>query len=318
MFLLARRAAHRRHTSGIRVCLAFACCVLFAAQGQAASGQAASGPALDSLLPASDLVFLGRVSQIRHRLSDQRGPSDARLPHTFVTYEVERVVHGSYEGSTLTLRFLGGPTGVDGRVVLPQQFPLFALGNRDVLFVRGNGRGVCPLVGCGAGRLRVVDGVVYTDRGQGLLIDPGGSPRPAGWGLGPEEIRMEAPPAPAAYVARERQRLAEAGDLDPESYRRQSERLDRIAAPRVIALRSALDPPQAAVVPPGYRAAELDAFIELLAGVARSSDPGAAGAVADVDFDDPFHLLRPQPVRAPPERTPATRRQSAPPEEEGP
>jgi hypothetical protein len=55
--------------------------------------------------------------------------------------------------STLTLRFYGGHTG--GGVIAVPDMPRFTLGERDVLFVAGNDRDVCPLVGVWQGRFYV-------------------------------------------------------------------------------------------------------------------------------------------------------------------
>ena len=302
---------NRQHLHGLacRACLAAVLCLLVIAP-------AAYAQQLENLLAESDLVFFGRVSHIEYRLSDQRGPTDARLPHTFVTYTIERIVHGRYQKPTLTLRFLGGPTGVDGRVILPQRFPLFRAGNHDILFVRNNGRTVCPLVGCSRGRLRVVEGHVYSDRGRAFLIAPTGGLVTANRGLGPEHIRMEIPPAPADYLARERARLAAAkNDLQPDLYRQQAKRLAEISAIRVIALPSDYRSSKTAMGLADHRAAEFGAVLDLVAQLAGDIDTTAAEPVADQTFGEPFYFTRPQPVRdSQRSKTRPNRRQSSAPE----
>lgn len=44
--------------------------------------------------------------------------------------------------------------------------PLFDVGDRDVLFVRGNGGQMVPLVGWQEGRFRIVNDMVYSDAGK--------------------------------------------------------------------------------------------------------------------------------------------------------
>ena len=51
--------------------------------------------------------------------------------------------------------------------------PDFAEGNRDLLFVQGNGESACPLARGAEGRLRIVDGAVYTDDGRALELQEG-------------------------------------------------------------------------------------------------------------------------------------------------
>jgi hypothetical protein len=53
----------------------------------------------------------------------------------------------------LTLRFSGGTSGTT--VAHIPDMPTFAVGDRAVLFVAGNGRDVCPLVGVWQGRFHV-------------------------------------------------------------------------------------------------------------------------------------------------------------------
>ena len=67
----------------------------------------------------------------------------------------------------LTLRFEGGasdnldPEG--RRYLLVEMYPLFKVGDRDILFVEGNTQHPCPLAGCSSGRLRVMPDEQYPD-----------------------------------------------------------------------------------------------------------------------------------------------------------
>ena len=122
----------------------------------------------------ADLIFLGTVLAVEYRNSDVEDPRDAAIPHTFVTLQIERSFKGRSEaGDVITLRFRGGPDG-KGRVLTVPGVPLFQVGGRELLFVRGNGEAMCPLVGWHQGRLRVVDGLAYTDDGREVWLEPGG------------------------------------------------------------------------------------------------------------------------------------------------
>src|SRR5690242_1615981 len=56
---------------------------------------------------AADLVFEGVVEQVAYRLSDRSAPDEAAIPHTFVTFKVQRAFKGrAPDGGRMTLRFL--------------------------------------------------------------------------------------------------------------------------------------------------------------------------------------------------------------------
>jgi hypothetical protein len=98
------------------------------------------------LVARSEQIVIGTVTDI-HEEQDVTG-----APFTLVTFSDLSVLKGDV-GSTLTLRFYGGHTG-DVVVRIPDM-PTFTLGERDVLFVAGNDRDVCPLVGVWQGRFYV-------------------------------------------------------------------------------------------------------------------------------------------------------------------
>lgn len=151
----------------------------------------------------AELVFTGEVVGVQYAnsdivpelLADGSPALDAGgapilvdgsdLPHTFVTYRVEKVFKGRVEGRSVTLRFLGGvndlprsqseiaPESPADEVFGVSETPLFDTGDRDLLFVRGNTTAICPLVNCSAGRFRLIPKAadrrfVYTDRGEEL------------------------------------------------------------------------------------------------------------------------------------------------------
>jgi hypothetical protein len=98
------------------------------------------------LVARAEQIVVGTVSDIKQE-TDAAG-----APATLVTFSDLTVLKGDV-GDTLTLRFYGGESG--GVVVHIPDMPTFDVGERAVLFVAGNGRDVCPLVGVWQGRFRV-------------------------------------------------------------------------------------------------------------------------------------------------------------------
>jgi hypothetical protein len=98
------------------------------------------------LVARAEQIVIGTVSAIREE------PDSSGTPYTLVTFSDLSVLKGDGD-STLTLRFYGGTAGgVELRI---PGMPTFTLGERDVLFVAGNGPNVCPLVGVWQGRFYV-------------------------------------------------------------------------------------------------------------------------------------------------------------------
>ena len=133
---------------------------------------------LVDLLKRADLVLEGTVIDVQYKSSSPASPRDRPLPHTFVTYQIRQVLKPraplpASSGNTITLRFLGG-AAPDGRTLWVSGYPLFDLGDEDVLLVEGNGKDACPLAGCAAGRFRNVGGLMFDDRGQELDLDTDG------------------------------------------------------------------------------------------------------------------------------------------------
>lgn len=132
------------------------------------------------LVTKAELIFEGVVTGAQTRLSDRRDPKDAAIPFTFVTFKIERVFKGSTDTpDSITLRFVGGSvrTGflrLKERSLFVPGVPQFAVGDREILFVRGNGRHVSPLVGWQQGRFRVVQEEVFTDGGREVWLTPEG------------------------------------------------------------------------------------------------------------------------------------------------
>lgn len=97
------------------------------------------------LVARAEQIVVGTVTDITQG-------TDALGTATFVTFSDLTVLKGDV-GNTLTLRFYGGDSG--GVVTHISDMPAFAAGDRAVLFVAGNGRAVCPLVGVWQGRFHV-------------------------------------------------------------------------------------------------------------------------------------------------------------------
>ena len=124
---------------------------------------------VDKMAAQADAVFQGTVIDIDYRYSEPSENQPA-LPHTFVTFEVEELLHGNVPGNTLTLRFLGGPLK-EGGAMMSNQTPKFDIGDHDLLFVLDNGVAECPLVECANGRFRVINDTMYNEYGQQIVLD---------------------------------------------------------------------------------------------------------------------------------------------------
>ena len=98
------------------------------------------------LVARAEQIVVGTVTEI----TEERDASGS--PWTLVTFSDLTVLKGDV-GTGLTLRFYGGRTG-ETAVHIPDM-PSFTLGERNVVFVTGNGQIICPLVGVWQGRFRV-------------------------------------------------------------------------------------------------------------------------------------------------------------------
>jgi hypothetical protein len=130
--------------------------------------------AIEAMVAEADLVFRGQVVNIEYALSKPTGPDGARIPHTFVTYEILEEFQGD-ASDRVTLRFLGGFSHRNGLYLDTCVTPRFDIGDEDVLFVKDNTDAFCPLVGETDGRLRIIDGQVYTESGHEIALDQEGA-----------------------------------------------------------------------------------------------------------------------------------------------
>lgn len=104
----------------------------------------------EELVGRADLVMRTEVLDTR---CVEKGEGASRRVVTLVRVRVEKVLVGQAP-SELELELLGGD--VSGFSISVPGMPKFVKGDRDVLFVAGNGRLVCPLVGVNHGRFLLV------------------------------------------------------------------------------------------------------------------------------------------------------------------
>ncbi|MGI9086740.1 MAG: hypothetical protein ACR2HH_03200 [Chthoniobacterales bacterium] len=106
-------------------------------------------PTFDQLVAEADLIIQGKVSEVK---SQWVGEGGQRHIVSYVTVQVEDTLKGN-PGATYTLRMLGGT--VDGETMAVSDAPKFEVGDRDILFVKDNGKQFIPLVGIMHGRFHV-------------------------------------------------------------------------------------------------------------------------------------------------------------------
>ena len=104
----------------------------------------------DELVERADTAFRGTGTAVSPQWI---GEGSARHVVTFVTFRVEETYKGAAV-PTQTLRFFGGT--VDGTAMEVPEMPRFAIGQVAALFVTGNGKQFCPLVGVHQGRFHII------------------------------------------------------------------------------------------------------------------------------------------------------------------
>lgn len=122
------------------------------------------------LVLKADLIFEGKVVDVEYRSSDVESDDQVAMPHTFVTYEIEKNYKGrSAEGRLITLRFRGGPDE-QGNTLIISGIPLFNVGDQDIVFVSGNGQEISPVVGGDHGRFRVSNNEIFSNSWQEIWL----------------------------------------------------------------------------------------------------------------------------------------------------
>lgn len=261
----------------------------------------------------ASLVFEGKVIAIEFHDSKPLAKSGVSIPHTFVTYDIKETIRGRTSLQQITLRFLGGWSQSNGRIMVVPHAPLFKIGNRGILFVSKNGAAACPLIGCSFGRFRVFDNKVYSDSGLAVRITPGGSIR-----FGPErmpstELQMEFPPSPAARLKELKEQLGSDKRISSVERARLVRRLKDMSTTRTIS-RGREVANRGSVIPSSPRVSVTDFSAAILAMSKKypTSGPQVVSVVPNVDFEFPeLQLLAAQPpsrISRPPTR-PLTREQ---------
>jgi hypothetical protein len=258
---------------------------------------------LDHAVEQSGFIFEGTVIAIVFRDSDPADADQAGLPHAFVTYRVDDIIRGASPSQTLTLRFLGGWSGASGRIMRVPHAPLFKLGDRDILFVAGNGAAACPLIGCGLGRFRIWQEGVHSDRGFALSLNGESGLGPGPGRMPVDLLSMEFPPAPEARVAEVRRQLAD-DSLGAAERSELARRLEDMSTTRIITLGREVTDQSAPPPSPPLTISDFKALIREIAGRYPQATEPTPSVQADTPFQYPVQKLSPS---RPPTRFPEPR-----------
>ncbi|HVU16647.1 MAG TPA: hypothetical protein VHD32_06970 [Candidatus Didemnitutus sp.] len=133
----------------------------------AARATSVVSPTFDHLVTHADYIVHAVVTGVS---SEVISDSSGRHIITHVALSVKRVISGQ-PPQPLVLETLGGKVGDEEMVVTGA--PTFAVGDEDILFVRGNGRQFSPLVALMHGRYPVqhdLQGHDYVTRSNGAPL----------------------------------------------------------------------------------------------------------------------------------------------------
>lgn len=108
-------------------------------------------PRFDELVAEAEVIV--RATPVARETRRETAPDGTAILRTYVTLAVERTLKGPAT-ERLTLAFLGGELGDEAMTV--RGAPRLEPGATDYVFIAGNGRVFCPLVGLGHGRFRVL------------------------------------------------------------------------------------------------------------------------------------------------------------------
>ncbi len=125
---------------------------------------------LDDLSAEAENIVVGTVAK-----TESTYGTDKNI-YTFVTITDMDSLKGQTKESELVLRFNGGQVGEDIHEIVGS--PYFKTNEKVVLFVRGNGQNLIPLVGWTQGVFRVVadqaGGNIVTDNDGNFLLEASG------------------------------------------------------------------------------------------------------------------------------------------------
>lgn len=152
----------KRNTTQLSSFLSSLCLLLVCEVGY---GISVVDKSLEQLLKQSDDVIYGVVTDISARYTEGK-PS--QQIYTFITFSEVQSIKNSEANiqSEFVLRIAGGRIGSRAQVI--PGAPKFQLGERYILFVRGNNRLAFPLVGVNQGVLNAV--LNKTKRGYRLIF----------------------------------------------------------------------------------------------------------------------------------------------------
>ena len=108
-------------------------------------------PSFPELVAEADTIVRAKVVEIRVAWAET---PQGRIIKTFVTFAVEKQIKGRGAAASLTLAFLGGD--LEGQSMRVEGMPRFTEGQREILFISGNGTRFCPLVAMMHGRYHVL------------------------------------------------------------------------------------------------------------------------------------------------------------------
>lgn len=132
-----------------------------------ASALTVNVPTFTDLVAKADVVAKTEVTDVRCEW--QTSPTGKQVIVTVVTLKVEDTLKGA-AGAQFEFTQLGGQVG--SRAMRIDGLPEWHKGDRDILFVAGNGKTVCPLVGIPHGRYWIIkDGdTEYVTRSDGSAL----------------------------------------------------------------------------------------------------------------------------------------------------
>lgn len=125
---------------------------------------------INTAVRGAQFIFYAKVVDISYGMSKE-GKGYEVLPHTFVKFEIKKVLKGNPRQAQdkITLRFMGG-RGEQALFFHPGEYPLFDIGDEDILFIRNNNKSGCPLLNCAEGLFRSISGKIYNDMGQQVVL----------------------------------------------------------------------------------------------------------------------------------------------------
>ncbi len=124
-------------------------------------------PSFAELVAEAETIV--RVETLASRCEWRETPR-GRVIVTFVTLRVETTLKGE-AAREIELRQLGGQIGEERMEI--EGLPRFGVGDRDYLFIVGNGRSLCPLVGIPHGRYPIMR---LAEAGDEFVARADGSP----------------------------------------------------------------------------------------------------------------------------------------------